>query len=426
MHWKKLLALTLLTLLAGFAVFCFWHATASGLVISPDSRHYIGAARSLLAGQGLTVNGSPMTHFPPLLSVLLATGGWVSGLDPVVVARWLNAILLAANVFLMGYAIHRSTGAVLMAFLGGTLVLAATDIVEVHTWAWSEPAMLCFGLAGLVMLSGYFGERRLWRLSAAAGCLGAALLTRYAAMPLIVTALLGILLFRPGRFLGRMKDAGVFALISCGPFVLWLVRNWWVAGTLTHRSFSQHPVYGLKYVKAQATVAQWFDGGTGMVTYDRQTPILRVAASISVVLVAVLIWKTIRPSRNAAGLSQVLRLPWLLLIFGVSYFSFLIVSITFFDANTPLNARILSPLHFAAIGFSLMVLHAGCAPYRWTRWTVAAASLVLGSWLIWAHVCHCGERQFGPDLRPRHVRKRLFVPSKPIKPTLEPPGIAAH
>src|SRR5262245_3228670 len=138
MRWKTILTLALLTLLAGFAAYCVWYATAPGAAISPDSTSYIGAARSLLAGKGLMVRGGPLMHYPPLTSTLLAAGG-LFGPDPAEVARGLNALLLGASVFLMGYAIHRTTGAVVTAWLGAALVLAAIDIVEVHTWAWSEP-----------------------------------------------------------------------------------------------------------------------------------------------------------------------------------------------------------------------------------------------------------------------------------------------
>jgi len=383
MNWKTILTLVLLLLLAGFAVFCVWYATAPGAGVSPDSTNYIGAARSLLAGKGLTVRGSPLTHFPPLLSVLLAIGGWF-GPDPATVVRWLNAVLMGANVFLMGFAIHRTTGAVVTAVLGGALVLAAADIVEVHTWAWSEPAMLFFGLAGLLLLCLYFAEQRPWQFVGAAGCLALALLARYAAIPLIGTALLGILLFRR-----RLKEVGWFALISCGPFGLWLLRNWLVGGTPTNRRVYEHMITDKRLEAARATMARWLYFGNAKLTVELQNKILWIALGVLLVLLAILIWRTVagrREELRSPGVPrrQGLVLPWLLFIFAVSYWSFLNVSISYFDANTPLDGRILCPLHFALIGFAVLVLHAGCVSYRWMQWTVGVLLLVAGGWAVWA------------------------------------------
>ena len=368
-------------MVGSFAVVCVWYATAPGTGISPDSAIYIGAARNLLAGRGLTVGGMPLTHFPPLFSVLLAIGG-LFGPDPAVVARGLNAALLGANVFLLGYAIHQTTGALWTAVLGSVLALVAGDIVEPHTWAWSEPLMLGLGFAGFLLLDRDLKAPRLGRLVGAAAVLGLALLARYAAIPLIGTAMLGIVLFRPGRLRSRLGAAGVFTLISCGPFGLWLLRNWLRAGGTTDRHFFIHWITDKHFISARATCAGWFHFTTGKLPVEQQTTLLFIALGILLLLVAVLIWKTVRPNPSADGKPLTPRLPWLLLIFGLSYFSFLVVSISFFDFNTPLDSRILCPLHFVLIAFTLCVLQAGCSADRWSRW-VGVGLLIVGGWSVW-------------------------------------------
>src|SRR5438105_674402 len=49
-----------------------WSTSRYGDGVSPDSAHYIGAARSLAAGQGLRFNGEPFSHWPPLYTLILA------------------------------------------------------------------------------------------------------------------------------------------------------------------------------------------------------------------------------------------------------------------------------------------------------------------------------------------------------------------
>ena len=69
-----------------------------GVRLTPDSAHYIAAARSLLAGEGLLgFDGSPS----PLYPLLLAAAS-LGIFDPVVVAGPLNAILFGLTVFVVG------------------------------------------------------------------------------------------------------------------------------------------------------------------------------------------------------------------------------------------------------------------------------------------------------------------------------------
>ena len=78
------------------------HSSRWGLGLSPDSVVYIGAARSLLAGHGFTLPAesalfSPITHYPPLYSSLLAVTGSVAA-DPLNGAIWLNVAAFSVNI----------------------------------------------------------------------------------------------------------------------------------------------------------------------------------------------------------------------------------------------------------------------------------------------------------------------------------------
>ena len=93
--------------------------TRHGVGSWPDSVWYLYAAGTLLEGRGLLIpDGSgiaekvPMTHWPHLFSLVLAGLGVLS-LEPVHAARWPNAVLFGANVFLVGLVIHRMCGSVL-------------------------------------------------------------------------------------------------------------------------------------------------------------------------------------------------------------------------------------------------------------------------------------------------------------------------
>ena len=76
-------------------------ASRHGVGASPDSVVYIGVARNLLAGRGLTepfgaLVDTPLTRYPPLYPALLAAGGPL-GLDPLATARWISALLFGVR-----------------------------------------------------------------------------------------------------------------------------------------------------------------------------------------------------------------------------------------------------------------------------------------------------------------------------------------
>ena len=101
--------------IATFGVAIVFYSTSFGIGTDADSPTYAMAARSLLAGKGLTIQTAdaaapvPMTAFPPLLPLLLAVFGRM-GLDPFTAARILNALLFGATIFLVGAMVKRLSG----------------------------------------------------------------------------------------------------------------------------------------------------------------------------------------------------------------------------------------------------------------------------------------------------------------------------
>ena len=87
--------------------------TPGGIGIYSDSVVYVGVARNLLRGHGVTYfdyNGqmAPVTHYAPLYPMVVSSLG-LMGIDPVEGARWLNALLFAFNIILTGSIVFAST-----------------------------------------------------------------------------------------------------------------------------------------------------------------------------------------------------------------------------------------------------------------------------------------------------------------------------
>ena len=174
-------------LVVGWVVVLHLVATGQGMSLSEDSALYMGSARNLLAGHGLTVPfGTPepalLTQYPPFYAVLLA-GHKLTGMPMLEFARWLNALFAVVTVLLV-IRLSRSItgGALATAALAAVLVVSSTRMIAVDAMVMSEPAMICLGTLGLVALVRFLGPRdgaSLTMLLVAGGLAGLAALTRY-------------------------------------------------------------------------------------------------------------------------------------------------------------------------------------------------------------------------------------------------------
>src|SRR5688572_29071506 len=122
----------LLGIIAIGAIVIVLLATRWGIATSSDSARYVRAARQLLGREEIVVlpieAPAQRAHYPPLYSTLMAVLS-ICGADPLTAARWLNALLLAANAIFAAELVRRFTRsgaaaiftAAVIAFLPGSL-----------------------------------------------------------------------------------------------------------------------------------------------------------------------------------------------------------------------------------------------------------------------------------------------------------------
>jgi hypothetical protein len=389
----KYVRLLLVVILALASASLVWYATAWGIGTSPDSVAYIGAARNLAAGRGLTVPfgglvDGPMTHHAPLYPALLSTFGF-TGSDPANVARFLGSLIMAANVLLAAFLVRRMLpSAIWPPILAGLLVAISPTLLEIHSMAWTEPMFIFQGLIGLAFLADGLEKRSWMPIIASALLVGLAVLTRYAGLALIATGGLGILLQGNERLVKRLATAASFGLVAITPLALWSIRNLSVTGTATSRSLNFHLIERSQLWQGMATTTSWL-----LVPENTPTPIhLAALGLLGLVTGGVILWfwRQRRPNQPVFGITG-----GMVGLFIPVYGFFLLLSISFFDANTPLDGRILSPLYFASV-MILVVLFSRFVEASQARfWRVAllgcSAILVIGygqaalSWLQSAH-----------------------------------------
>ena len=218
----------LVVVLAGLGTAHILVRTATyGVAVGTDSVIYLSTALNFLAGEGWRdFTGEPLTMWPPLIPLLLATSSWV-GIDPLATTRWVNAAAFGLTIL--------AAGCWLRSHLRSQwLTLAATAIIAVSLplsyWASSlqtETLFFLFTLLALMQLASFLNQRTVAPLWWAAVFTGLAAITRYPGVVLIGT---GVLLLLPRA---RLRQTLVFGAVSSLPLLAVLVRNWAATGHLT-------------------------------------------------------------------------------------------------------------------------------------------------------------------------------------------------
>ena len=135
---------------------------SSGIGVSPDSVIYLSAADRLLSGDGLKPiayhyapkmpSGQTLINFPPAYPLVLAATNILTQ-DRLIGARWINSLLLAASVLLMGTIVSLSAGGSVAAGLSAVfLFLSSFPVLEAYTMMWAEPLFIFLLLSALLLL----------------------------------------------------------------------------------------------------------------------------------------------------------------------------------------------------------------------------------------------------------------------------------
>lgn len=233
--------LGVLGLISACATGLFLYATQHGaLITSPDSRIYVAASRSLLAGAGFVeTDGDLMTQWAPLYPLLLAGMGAVSGyttdgriLD---VIRLFNALTYGGIMFAAGLLFRRYLASPVMALVGVLAVLSSWALLLISVHAWSEPLFALLCLVFLLVLP-HTLDKPTPRGVAVLGVIAAlACLQRYTGLFLVVLGGVAMLFLLDNRHTirGRLSYALGFGVIALLPVSLYMLRNFLLVGKLT-------------------------------------------------------------------------------------------------------------------------------------------------------------------------------------------------
>lgn len=282
---------------------------------------YLAAGTHLAAGDGLVTPGGlqweangelvPFTHGPPLLAL------WIAGTNAlpwVWSIKLLNALSLVGVVWLTVRIAQRLLPQPAFAPLLALALLSLPNTTSFFFTFNTEVPFFFFLLLYLYFGMRYFTDAK-WRdLIIMAAAAGLAFLTRYAGLPLLAAGVL--MVFYAGSTLrDRLLRAGAFAVVAGLPTGLFLVLNSLTSGDFGNREFAYHPMRGDEYGQ------------------------LLLVAVMGAVLSGVIL-------RIGHRLPTGARLTVLLMgLLIVLYVAFIALTGTFFDAATPVDDRILSPVY---------------------------------------------------------------------------------
>jgi hypothetical protein len=356
-------------------------ATRTGPGLSPDSRAYLMGARYLLQGHGFAIlsgNGEiePMTHYGPLPCILLAMVSSV-GIDAIDAARYLHSTLFAGSILLAAAITWWATQSGLAALLAAMLIGFSYDLLRTHAMVWSEPSFIFFMLLGVLLLGPYLRQPTIRKLVAAALVVGTAFLARYSGVALVLSCTAAVFFNGSQAWRRRLRDSVIFVLVASLPMILWVMRNFASTGNAANREISFHPPRRRDIDLSIQTVVQWIVPPSPT---EQVIAIVTSAILLGPVIGCYWWFRVIRPpssdgSRTARNGPPGRKTLAILLWFAPIYLGFLLFSITFVDALTPLDYRILSPLQ-ASLGILLSVFGT-CAIARSHKALGAFAACVL-------------------------------------------------
>ena len=341
-------------------------ATRWGIATSQDSASYVRWARDAFKSGADGESGAETAHVPPGYSTTLAILS-LPGIDPLVAARWLHALLLAANAVIAAELVRRFTGSEPAALFVAVVAAFSYPSIYIYTLALSEPLYIFFALLSLALLASHV-ERPRWSLLIASALLaGLGVLTRYAGWAGVGAGVTCLLLL-PSRPVGRRTvEAILFAAPAAALPVGWAIRNLLVLESATNRVAVWHPVNFGHFEAAGRTAWSWLVADKTVHWTVGTLALLAVLA----ILIAPLI--RARGERTLAGTMA---------LFCLAFVALLTVSISLFDAYTPVDIRILSPVYAAwliAAGCLIAQLHGRSDKARLLTWVIAGT---IGVWSV--------------------------------------------
>ena len=284
--------------------------------ISPDSIHYIGTARNLIAGDGFnSYNNSPLLLYPPFYPLLLAFFGLIFKTDPLVLANTINSVLFGLITFSTGViAFSLTRKSIVFAFLASLTVVFSIPLYGVTTMAWSETLFIFFVIMFFLIFKIYSESHKIIYLLYLICVTAFACITRYIGVVLIFVGIIGILMI--SDHIKKFSHILFFTVFSSLPLCIWLLKNVLISGTFTGiRQLSDYTLFD-NVLSLLKHIFSWF-----FPDQLKSNRILLIAIGLLLgILIGYYIWYFISKKKAISPIQ------FILIIFTFGYIVFLLIS----------------------------------------------------------------------------------------------------
>ena len=376
---NNLLAIGVLALLGIFAAGIAHWCMSSDIGVTPDSLVYLSAADRLVEGKGLTPigyhyapaipSGRPLVSFPPAYPLLLASTSLFTS-DRLAGAKYIHSFLFAASVFLLGLIIYISSRSIWLALCAMGLFQTSFPLLSIYTMARAEPLFMFFLLSTLLGVVFYIRKAQLWLLLVCGSTAAAALMTRYAALTILLPLVLMVLI-QKGPSRESFKRAVLVGGVALLPLVAWVIRNRLVAGSSTGRSLDFHFI-------GTVEVKTFVDSLMLLLTpYALPNLVKLLVLTIAAVVVVWALWMRFRGQTAIAN--RCIRFFSAVMV--VTYVIFLAAYNSFANPAVDLGPRVALPVYVFGmiLVFSLVEWESAVGKRRTLSWCVILLSVVLFS-----------------------------------------------
>ncbi|MDB4924547.1 hypothetical protein [Mucilaginibacter sp.] len=327
---------TFIAALIGFVavqLFCKY----SGIGISPDSIMYISAARSLNTNGTLqTFNHIPIVDFPVFYPVFLGSIIFITRIDPVIFGTILDGLMFATLIYTSGWIMHRfvPTSRVYKWLMLVAIILSPA-LLQVYSYLWSETLFILETLFFLVAFRQYLLKHTVKALVVAALIAAIACVTRYAAVTIVGTGGLLLLLDRVLPLKKKIVHIIIYGFVCISLLVSNLLFNAFMSGTTTGPREPSITSFGKNLYYFGTVMCDWM--GFTPNQYYLATPIAIIMLGG---FIAALAYNYFRRHLNS--------FENLAITFALVYGLFIVVSSTF-SRYERINHRLLAPLFIPAL-----------------------------------------------------------------------------
>lgn len=306
------------------------------LGFSPDSMSYLEVANSIESGKGVTnANGQIVNHWPPLFSLLLALISKIT-ISGVFDAGIILQVCLFYCFVLFYLLVLRELKINFKPIIFSGILLIVAQVSINFIYYLSEGLFLVLLLLSFYFFLKWLNADKLKYLLFSAFICGLFFLTRYAGIAFIGCLMFFLLFLQRGNPTYRLKNFLIFFGVFLMVIFPWFLYQSTFDENSVSREFSVHIIPLSKVLDLLITFTYWFLGST-----------LAIVLFAGLLLLYVLqfqkLWSRIQLLLRT-NFEKYKNTVLISLLFILIYPVFLIVSISFYDAYTPLDNRILSPL----------------------------------------------------------------------------------